>query len=138
MQEGDESMAGRRAKAGKAAKKTGAKGAKAVLAEKIREVERLWRQGDQSNWNEWETFDRAARATAEILAAAAVSLPGGGAKVFVWAPQLPLYAEAGFPLPEEIAPADAELVVVGLEVGLDLLRDLRGFWEDFCRGRVAL
>jgi hypothetical protein len=26
----------------------------------------------------------------------------------------------------------------GEPLDLDLLRDLRGFWEDFCEGRVAL
>ena len=215
---------GRRAAAGEK-KKAG--GAKAVLAEKIREVERLWRQGDQSNWEDEKLFNDAERATAEVLAAAVqtnleagaearyvepcavvVTRPDGGAKAFVWAPQLPMYAGAGFPLPEDAEQKDAGLVVVGLEVGadfthlarhlgralacfswvtltgvepstgrygaadarenlrrlargiaehkspanlvreaskstgepldLDLLRDLRGFWEDFCEGRVAL
>jgi len=200
-------------------KKREAKGAKAALARAIRRLQKLW---------PWEEVpEEAVRLTAEILAAAVQSnleagaevfyvepcavvaaYPSGNAKVFVWAPHLQEYADAGFPLPEGIEPGKAELLVVGLEVGidftalarplgralarfpwvtltgidpqtgkygaadaqenlrrmaqaiarhkgpanlvreaskntgepldLDLLLDLRGFWEDFCRGRVAL
>jgi hypothetical protein len=204
----------------KKAKEREAKGAKAALARAIGRLQKLW------PWD-GELPEEAVRLTAEILAAAVQSNleagadvfyvephavvavhQGGGTKVFVWAPHLEEYADAGFPLPEGVDPGNAELLVVGLEIGidftalarplgralarfaavtltgidpqtgrygaadakenlrrmaraivrhkgpaglvreasrntgepldLDLLRDLRGFWEDFCRGRVAL
>ncbi|MBC7106237.1 MAG: hypothetical protein H5T97_09875 [Firmicutes bacterium] len=111
--------------------KRGVKGAKAALARAIARLQRLW------PWD-GELPEEAVRLTAEILAAAVQSNleagadvfyvqphavvavhPSGETRVFVWAPQLEEYADAGFPLPEGVDPGSAELLVVGLEIGID-------------------